>query len=417
MARSFLLSVVMLAAGCVQIHTPQAYVDLSDAEAAELGFSRVPVFYASSRVQTDSPYRKRSGGPTYGCCVVTVPDTHETGRLELSSVFRPDPGRFFTVGEPKRKSDDEFRRAIREKLQTLPGPRKRVLLFVHGFNSSFQQAILRAAQLSRDVEFDGVCAAYTWPSWEYPWWGMRLGYEWDEANAVWSAFQLADFLERLTQIETVDEVNVVTHSMGVRPLVFAMALRGHRLGRKPAANVIFAAPDIDADLIREMMPALKACAEHFTLYKSEEDFTLRVSRWLHGYPRAGGLGPSDGITTIDASWGAPAPFGHSYLFRDPRVLSDMRQLLNGVYEPGERGLEFQELPPQTALNELVSWVDGVLDYLRQALGFPPLAFHDRGTGAGEEGGQRPLAFAEPSTGAPDDSEESPPGPGFWRFPD
>ena len=50
-------------------------------------------------------------------------------------------------------------------------------MFIHGFNVSFADAAIRAAQLSCDLSIAGVMAFYSWPSQ-----GTLAGYAADESS-------------------------------------------------------------------------------------------------------------------------------------------------------------------------------------------------------------------------------------------
>ena len=45
------------------------------------------------------------------------------------------------------------------------------MVFIHGFNVPFEDAIYRTAQLAHDLDFDGAPILYSWPSR-----GTMLGY-------------------------------------------------------------------------------------------------------------------------------------------------------------------------------------------------------------------------------------------------
>jgi esterase/lipase superfamily enzyme len=55
-----------------------------------------------------------------------------------------------------RESDAQLAKAVRYRDQ--------VFIFVHGFNTSFDDALYRTAQLAYDMEFDGVPYLFSWPS-------------------------------------------------------------------------------------------------------------------------------------------------------------------------------------------------------------------------------------------------------------
>ena len=68
-----------------------------------------------------------------------------------------------------------------------------------------------------------------------------------------------------------------------------------------------------------------------TLYASSYDQALRVSKTLHGYPRAGesgeGLVLAQGLETIDVSGVDLSMLGHSYYGDVARVVDDLKTLI------------------------------------------------------------------------------------------
>ncbi len=71
-----------------------------------------------------------------------------------------------------------------------------ILLFVHGYSNTFEDAVLRAGQLQYDVDFPGSAIAFCWPA------DGSLSpdaYKLDVQNAEKSIRPLADVLEMLTK--------------------------------------------------------------------------------------------------------------------------------------------------------------------------------------------------------------------------
>jgi len=99
-----------------------------------------------------------------------------------------------------------------------------ILLFIHGFNVQFDEALVRAAQLSTDLSrensFDiGVPVLYSWPSAG----ALSLDdYQGDRARSLAAAPYLEEFLDILTEDLTTSRVNIIAHSMGNRVLTQAL---------------------------------------------------------------------------------------------------------------------------------------------------------------------------------------------------
>ena len=119
-----------------------------------------------------------------GECVVDIPvQNHAPGQLELPSWWQQrDPERFFLVETLRVFSQADFAK----KTSTHD-----VLLFVHGYNTDFEYAVLRTAQLVHDLKFGGVGLTFSWPST-----ASASGYRTDEAHNAASVPALARLATR-----------------------------------------------------------------------------------------------------------------------------------------------------------------------------------------------------------------------------
>ena len=132
---------------------------------------------------------------------------------------------------------------------------------------------------------------YSWPSE-----GATLKYTVDEDNALWTVDHFEQVLALVMTQLGAARVHAVAHSMGSR--VLAEGLRRVDVSAFPAGSaalrdVVFAAPDINADTFRNFIEKFHGRAGRFTLYASSGDKALDSSQRLHKYPRAGDAG--DGI--------------------------------------------------------------------------------------------------------------------------
>jgi esterase/lipase superfamily enzyme len=253
--------------------------------------------YSRTSTPSDLFGNQRSNGEiSLGTCTVTIPATHRRGDLEVPAwwVFtgRSDPSRYFQLESLQRLQVDAFRRTIGESLKGLTN--RDVLIFVHGFNTSFSDAALRTAQLAFDLNFDGIPAFYSWPSE-----GRLKSYLADQENVEWCVGHLTDFLAAVAAQPSVNKVHLIAHSMGSRAV--ARALTQPSLvssSRRPRfRELVFAAPDIDADLFRQFAPHFKSGAERVTIYASSEDSALKAAERLNHHERAGQTVPH--VVTID----------------------------------------------------------------------------------------------------------------------
>lgn len=93
------------------------------------------------------------------------------------------------------------------------------LVFIHGFNVTFEEAAIRAAQIGFDLKVPGITAFFSWPSKGRL---SLLDYAADEATIDASAGKMTDFLVKFAQQTDAERVHVIAHSMGNRGLLGAM---------------------------------------------------------------------------------------------------------------------------------------------------------------------------------------------------
>jgi esterase/lipase superfamily enzyme len=224
----------------------------------------------------------------YAAFRISVPPNHSAGNVELpASAALPDPATNFTTVQQEVLDRPAFEGLIAAR----NAPRTRqASLFVHGFNTNFQEALFRLAQMAADGDVNGAPVLFAWPS------EARLtGYVADKDSVTASRDQLAEVLTMLARDSTTD-VTVVAHSMGAWLTV--EALRSLRLAHKDAVigrlRVILAAPDIDVDVFRTQMAVIGPMSPPLTVLVSRDDIALSVSSFLaHERPRLGMINVDD----------------------------------------------------------------------------------------------------------------------------
>lgn len=206
-------------------------------------------------------------------------------------------------------------------------PQKDVLLFVHGFNVNFPNAVKRAAQIANDLPFNGAVVCYSWPSQ-----GGVEKYLLDGQVAQASVDPMAQFLESVVKsVPPGTKINVVVHSMGNRVVMRAMnRLPDSFAELKPFQNVVLAAPDVGVSEFKDLAPAIIAQSHRVTLYSGSGDVALVASKAVNQERRAGDSREPlimDGIETIDVSAVDTSFMSHSYYGSNRAVLSDLFALL------------------------------------------------------------------------------------------
>jgi esterase/lipase superfamily enzyme len=296
----------------------------------------VPVWYATDRENTGAKapadrYSGERGTLQFGRVEVSIPDSHEKGKLEKPRLFklqfRSDPEKHVILSAVDEMDAGAWKSEIRGKLGTCS--KRDVLLFIHGYNVGFADAARRAAQFAHDLEFQGLTVLYSWPSE-----GATFKYTVDEDNSIWTVDDFEQVLTTLMTETGAERVHAVAHSMGNR--VLTEGLRRIDTTALPAGaaklrEVVFAAPDVNADTFRRFVEKFHARAERFTLYASNADKALEASQKVHKYPRAGDAGDGvvccAGLETIDASSVDSSVMGHSYFCENRSIIQDMFNLI------------------------------------------------------------------------------------------
>lgn len=305
----------------------------------------VTVFYGTDRnyerhLIGKSAFGRDRGPLSFGSCEVSIPADHHIGELETKSrwsFFRDaeDPTRYVVILGVHRMNSDVFLREIRSRIASSTA--KKVLIFVHGYNVTFEDAARRTGQIAADLDFKGVPIFFSWPSQ-----GETAKYPTDETNIEWSEPDLRSFLKQTIAASGAEEVYLVAHSMGNRALTRALgnlAVESPNL-RAAIKAIILAAPDIDADVFkRDIAPRFvptdvaDPAAPIVTLYVSKHDLALAASKKFHTYSRVGdcsdGIAFVPGVETVDASSVDTDIFslGHSYFGYSRSVLSDIHALV------------------------------------------------------------------------------------------
>ncbi|MGZ5278635.1 MAG: alpha/beta hydrolase [Pseudobdellovibrionaceae bacterium] len=299
----------------------------------------VNVFFGSDRQyvpgqpppQSFSNQRSTNAQVSLGVAQVSIPINHKYGNLELPSVFRvqmtPDPDRYMVVKGIARLDSDKFFRLLSTRVSK--SRKKDLFVFIHGFNTSFEEAAQRTAQMAVDLRFEGAPVFYSWPA------ETILRYAVAEKNVEWSLPQITLFLRDLAQKSGATNIHLIAHSMGNRALTNALNSLAQGKMLKPEQtfqNVILAAPDVDQGLFRQIEKAVRSTTKSLTLYASDSDRALQISARIHKGPRLGQAGAVTLVApqimdTIDASVVDASFLGHSYYGDNPSVIDDIGELV------------------------------------------------------------------------------------------
>jgi len=286
-------------------HKPSLLVPI---EAAPENASVVDLLAITTRAPSDLPgqiYGSQRGELSGHVFKVSVPPNHEVGRLEWPSGDEPDPENEFAVVDLQPAEPTDVWRWFDE--QDTDG---RVLIFVHGYNVQFADAVFRLAQIAEDLSIRAAPVLFSWPSG-----GELAGYYYDRESANYSRDAFESVISQAVESEKVTQVAILAHSMGswiTMETLRQISIRDGALSEK-ITDVVLAAPDLDVDVFQKQFQRLGAQRPHFTFLVSNDDRALNVSKVLgRGVQRLGAIDPTQepyrsrieatpGVTFVDLS--------------------------------------------------------------------------------------------------------------------
>lgn len=309
-------------------------------------FTVVRVFFGTDRNAFSSPqpqqvaFGSAHSGLSYGYVDVSIPATHDWGMLEspgvdLEGVIN-DPHLYILTLDGRQLQRNTFIDALHRDEDAAHW--REAFVFVHGFNTTFDDAARRSAQLAYDLRFPGTPIFFSWPSA-----GGVLSYWQDEETIKQSAVPLAEFLRDLIVEGNFSRIHILAHSMGNRAVLEALAaIAAHPVAGNPRPfdQVIFAAPDVARDDFSRAIPVVAATAQRLTLYASATDFALSASELVNSTPRAGfggeGMLVLPRLDSIDMTDVNTEFLGHSYYGDSPATMADIVQLTWHAIAPAHR---------------------------------------------------------------------------------
>lgn len=229
----------------------------------------------------------RGDGVSFTNIAVSLPPGRQTGTVQWPRTSPGNPQTDFVVTSiaPMEQA------GLPAWFSEAGGDRRRVFVYVHGFNTRFDRAVFRMAQLTHDSDLKAAPVLYSWPSR-----GQLLDYRRDLDNASYSRSDLAKLLEVATNAKAVEEIVILAHSMGSWVAVEALRQIALKNGGVPSkiTNVILASPDLDIGVFRRQVEEMGPNRPSITLFVSQADRALRVSAVLsRGATRLGSVDPEN----------------------------------------------------------------------------------------------------------------------------
>lgn len=256
------------------------------------GASQVEMVVATTRMRADSPGEMFSGAraetAAFADIIVSIPPdgSRQIGEVQWPKQIPGNPATDFVTLKADIIDRPQALALFHKLVQR--APRRQALVFVHGFNNRFEDAVFRFAQFVHDSGAEVAPVLFTWPSK-----GSVLAYGYDRESASYSRDALEALLHHLAKDPQVGEVSILAHSMGNWVTLEAlrqMAIRDGKVADK-IRTVLLAAPDVDVGIAREQIATMGPQRPHFILFVSEDDRALALSRKIWGAPRLGAIDP------------------------------------------------------------------------------------------------------------------------------
>jgi len=258
--------------------------------------------------------------------------------------------------------------------------RGEVMLFVHGYANTFEDAVLNTAELCHFLGREFVCAAFTWPAGSSK--GVFFGYDADRESGEFATEDLKKTIRMIADTPGVKKLHLLAHSRGTDLLATAMSelsaesyiARAPLARRFKIANIVLLAPDLDIDVAPTKIwkvisdpdlpygdaphpgVAVPPPEFHITVYVSPDDKALATAGWLLGslvrlgrvdpakvqpeqLAQARVLGGFDVVQVTESN----CFICHSYFVSNPRVSSDLVAMLRYGLKPNDPGRPLIEL--------------------------------------------------------------------------
>jgi esterase/lipase superfamily enzyme len=259
--------------------------------------SKVDILVATTRQRTPDGTEAafttdRSPSVNYAALTMSVPKSHKPGQIEYPGPGTPDPATQMVTIERSSLERRDFLSQIQRNTADGGSESGSVLVFVHGYNTKYEEAVYRFTQMVHDSGFQGTAVLFAWPSR-----GNTALYLADRDSSTYSRDYFESTLRDIAALRGVKEINILAHSMG--NWLTLETLRQAKLKGKADFNgklndVILASPDVDNDVFRTQLEVIGKLKRPITVFVSGDDNALYASSILSGgTQRAGQVTAAD----------------------------------------------------------------------------------------------------------------------------
>ncbi|WP_444551174.1 alpha/beta hydrolase [Brucella vulpis] len=164
------------------------------------------------------------------------------------------------------------------------------MIFIHGFNNTFEDSVYRFAQIVHDSGADVAPIIFTWPSR-----ASVFDYNYDKESTNYSRDALEHVLRMVANVRrcAMSPSWLIPWETGWRWRRCARWLSVDSRVNAKITDVILASPDIDVDVFGKQFQVMGRQHPRFTLFTSRDDKALALSRRISGnIDRLGQIDPS-----------------------------------------------------------------------------------------------------------------------------
>ncbi|MFM7084465.1 MAG: alpha/beta hydrolase [Hyphomicrobium sp.] len=268
--------------GCSMRPTSQVLKPLANVPAST---KKVPLLVATTRERgsaedPDAFTERRAKDLNFAALTVSIPSQHVPGEIEWPDASGPNPSKHFVTTQREFLDADEFLNRIRARAKSGSREANDILIFVHGYNTRYEEAVYWLAQIINDSGFEGTAVLFAWPSH-----GKAPLYLADREASTYSRDYFEQALVKISKLPEVKEINILGHSMGNWLVVEALRqakMNGHGTFNGKLAEVMLASPDLDVNVFRTQLDVIGNLPRPITVLVSGDDKALALSTMLAG---------------------------------------------------------------------------------------------------------------------------------------
>lgn len=271
-----LVAILASLGACANSRLEKPFLPLAAPDGAK---GNVTIFAASARLRGEDPIsftHGRSATLAFQSLEFAIPPNRLEGSADRGD-GNAGPSRGFVPLRNDPLTAEDFGRVVASHAAKGDGE---VTVFVHGFNTLHERAVLRLAQIVTDAGTLGAAIVFSWPSR-----GRFVDYLTDRESALYARDALEAVLMRIAAQREVRRINVLAHSMGAfltMETIRQAKLRGDGEFRGKLNAVVLASPDIDLDVFRGQLATIGRRVRPTVILNSRDDRALQLARFLAG---------------------------------------------------------------------------------------------------------------------------------------